>query len=150
MSNAMLNENPAVGRGILAGFVATVVLSVLMVMKQAMGLMPELDPIGMISQMLGVSSLVGWVMHFMIGAMWGIAFAVTSRMFPGAFWLKGMLFSAVPWLIMMIAMMPLAGAGFFGLDLGMAAPIMTLMLHLVFGAVLGAVYGVRASSVTPA
>lgn len=150
MSNAMLDETPAVGRGIVAGFVATVVLSVLMMMKHAMGLMPELDPVGMISQMVGVPSLVGWVMHFTIGAMWGIAFAVTGRMFPGAFWLKGMLFSAVPWLIMMIVMMPLAGAGFFGLDLGMVAPIMTLMLHLVFGAVLGAVYGVRASSAAPA
>lgn len=89
-------------------------------------------------------------MHFMIGIVWGIAFALTSRMFPGAFWLKGMLFSVVPWLIMMIVMMPMAGAGFFGLDLGMAAPVMTLMLHLVFGAVLGAVYGVGASGVTPA
>jgi len=50
----------------------------------------------------------------------------------------------------MFVMMPMAGAGVFGLDLGMAAPVMTLMLHLVFGAVLGAVYGTRASSVTPA
>jgi uncharacterized membrane protein YagU involved in acid resistance len=151
MSNAMLNDRPAVGRGALAGFVATVALSVLMMMKHAMGLMPELDPIGMISHMLGMSTpLVGWVMHFMIGIVWGMAFALTSRMFPGAFWLKGMLFSVAPWLIMMFVMMPMAGAGVFGLDLGMAAPVMTLMLHLVFGAVLGAVYGTRASSVTPA
>ncbi len=151
MSNAIVNKKPAVGRGVVAGLVATVALSVLMVMKHALGLMPELDPIGMITHMLGMSTpLVGWVMHFMIGIVWGIAFALTSRMFPGAFWLKGMLFSVVPWLIMMIVMMPMAGAGFFGLDLGMAAPVMTLMLHLVFGAVLGAVYGVGASGVTPA
>ncbi|ACR32747.1 DUF6789 family protein [Burkholderia glumae] len=151
MSNAIQNEKPAIGRGMLAGFVATVVLSILIMMKHAMGVMPELDPIGMISHMLGMSTpVVGWVMHFMIGIVWGIAFASTSRMFPGPFWLKGMLFAVVPWLVMMFAMMPMAGAGFFGLDLGMAAPVMTLMLHLVFGAVLGAVYGTRASQVTPA
>ncbi|AJY27142.1 putative membrane protein (plasmid) [Burkholderia thailandensis 34] len=151
MSNATQSDKPASGRGILAGFVATVVLSILMVMKHAMGVMPELDPIGMISHMLGMSTpLVGWVMHFMIGIVWGIAFALTSRMFPGAFWLKGMLFAVAPWLIMMVIMMPMAGAGLFGLGLGMAAPVMTLMLHLVFGAVLGAVYGTRASQVTPA
>jgi hypothetical protein len=90
-------------------------------------------------------------MHFMIGSiMWGIAFALTSRLVPGPFWLKGMLFAVAPWLIMMIAMMPLAGAGFFGMQLGMAAPLMTLMLHLIFGAVLGAVYGARVQRPQPA
>lgn len=81
-------------------------------------------------------------MHFMIGIVWGIAFALTSRMSPGPFWLRGMLLSIAPWLIMMVVMMPMAGAGFFGLALGMAAPVVTLVLHLVFGAELGAVYGV--------
>jgi len=42
---------------------------------------------------------------------------------------------------MMIMVMPIAGAGLFGIHLGMGAPIATLVLHWVFGAVLGAVYG---------
>lgn len=71
-------------------------------------------------------------------------------MLPGAFWLRGMLFSIAPWLVMMIVMMPMAGAGFFGLNLGMAGPVMTLVLHLIFGAVLGAVYGARAARTRPA
>jgi len=37
-------------------------------------------------------------------------------------------------------MMPMAGAGLFGMRLGMMAPVMTLLMHLVFGAVLGGVY----------
>jgi len=41
---------------------------------------------------------------------------------------------------MMVAMMPMAGAGFFGMQLGMMTPVMTLVMHLVFGAVLGGVY----------
>lgn len=151
MSDMVLSGKPDIGRGIWVGFLATVVLSVLMMAKHAMGLMPELDPIGMITGMLGASTqAVGWGMHFMIGIIWGIAFALMSRRFPGAFWVKGMLFSVGPWLIMMTVLMPMAGAGFFGVDLSMAAPVMTLMLHLIFGAVLGAIYGAGATRRKPA
>ena len=54
-----------------AGFVATVVLSALMLIKSAMGLMPELNVIKMLSSMLdGGAPAVGWVAHFFIGTMW--------------------------------------------------------------------------------
>lgn len=43
-------------KGMVAGFVATVVLSALMVMKSMMGLMPELNVIAMLSKMMGASS----------------------------------------------------------------------------------------------
>jgi hypothetical protein len=43
--------------------------------------------------------------------------------------------------MMMIVMMPMAGAGLFGTGLGMMTPVATLMLHIVFGVVLGGVYG---------
>ena len=61
---------------------------------------------------------------------------------PGrAYWLKGVIFGVGAWLLMMIAVMPMAGAGLFGANLGMMAPVMTLVLHIIFGAVLGGVYG---------
>ena len=42
------------------------------------------------------------------------------------------------WIAMMIAIMPMMDAGLFGLNLesGMMVPISTLMLHVIFGAVL--------------
>ena len=43
--------------------------------------------------------------------------------------------------MMMIVIMPMAGAGLFGMNMGVMAPVMTLMLHVIFGAVLGLVYG---------
>ncbi len=49
-------------KGMVAGFVATVVLSALMLMKTMMGVMPELNPIEMIADMLGGPPAVGWVM----------------------------------------------------------------------------------------
>jgi hypothetical protein len=53
---------------------------------------------------------------------------------------SGVLFGTAAWLMMMIAVMPMAGAGLFGMSMGIMAPIMTLMLHAVFGAVLGATF----------
>ena len=43
--------------------------------------------------------------------------------------------------MMMIILMPMAGDGLFGLKLGLMAPAATLMLHMIFGAQMGWVYG---------
>ena len=43
-------------KAMVAGFVATIVLSALMVMKSMIGLMPELDVVAMLSKMMGASS----------------------------------------------------------------------------------------------
>jgi uncharacterized membrane protein YagU involved in acid resistance len=132
-----------IGRGIAAGFVATVVLSAMMLMKHSMGLMPELDPIEMLTSMAGASSpAVGWIAHFVIGSIfWGVGFAIVSPYLPGPYWLRGTIFAVGAWLMMMLVVMPMAGAGLFGLDLGMMAPVVTLVLHVVFGLVLGGIYG---------
>jgi uncharacterized membrane protein YagU involved in acid resistance len=132
-----------IGRGIAAGFVATFVLSVMMLMKRSMGLMPELDPIAMITAMAGASSqAVGWIAHFIIGSLfWGVGFAVVSPYLPGPFRLRGTIFAVGAWLMMMIVVMPMAGAGTFGLGLGIMTPLVTLVLHVVFGLVLGGIYG---------
>jgi hypothetical protein len=53
---------------------------------------------------------------------------------------KGLSFGVLAWLLMMLIPLPLAGAGLFGMRMGMMAPVMTLVLHLVWGAVLGATY----------
>jgi hypothetical protein len=55
--------------------------------------------------------------------------------------LRGVIFAVGAWLLMMIVMMLMAGAGLFGLGLSMMTPVATLVLHIVFGLVLGGVYG---------
>lgn len=133
----------SVGRGMIAGLAATAILSLMMMAKSAVGLMPALDPINMIATMMGVTTAMGWIIHFMIGAVfWGIGFALIQSYLPGgALWVRGIVFATGAWLIMMVMMMPMAGAGMFGMQMGIMAPIMTLMMHIVFGAVLGGVYG---------
>ena len=133
-----------IGKGMLAGFAATVVLSALMLMKTAMGIMPALDLPKMIAGMMGRpgTPAVGWVAHFMIGiVLYGVAIVLLSRRLPGSHTVRGMIVGAIGWLVMMTMLMPMAGGGLFALGLGLMAPVMTLMLHLIFGAVLGAGYG---------
>lgn len=131
-----------IGRGIAAGLAATAALSMIMIAKGMMGLMPQLDVIAMLSSMMKTAPVVGWIMHFMIGMLaWGLGFVAFYRFLPGSSDLsKGISFGIVAWVMMMLAIMPMAGAGLFGLKMGMTAPIMTLMLHVIFGAVLGFTY----------
>ena len=131
--------------GFLAGFIATAVLSVMMVAKGMMDVMPALDVAAMIAMMMGAPIIVGWLAHFMIGTVaWGGGFAILYDAIPGgSAVLKGVVFGVAAWLGMMIVVMPMAGAGFFGMNFGMMAPVMTLVLHIIFGAVLGGVYSAR-------
>ena len=132
-----------IGKGMVAGFVATAVLSMMMLIKSAMGLMPQLDIIRMMSDMMSSSPAIAWIVHFLIGTvLWGALFAWLDPHLPGrSHWLRGVLFGVGAWLLMMVLVMPMAGAGLFGLQIGIIAPIMTMMLHAIFGAVLGGVYG---------
>ncbi|MBU1211535.1 MAG: hypothetical protein KJ587_09725 [Alphaproteobacteria bacterium] len=131
-----------IGKGMLAGFAATLVLSAIMFMKSMMGLMPQLDVIGMLSGMLGTSLAVGWLVHFIIGTVfYGAALALLAPSLPGGPTVSGVILGVAGWLMMMVLIMPMAGQGMFGMNLGMEAPVMTLMLHLIFGAVLGWTYG---------
>lgn len=131
--------------GLVAGFIATVVLSAIMMIKTMMGIMPELDVVDMLAGMMGMSVLLGWVAHFMIGTLaWGGGFALLYAHIPGDSPVaKGVAFGVAAWLAMMVAVMPMAGASLFGLNFGIMAPMMMLALHLVFGAVLGLVFRSR-------
>lgn len=132
-------------KGMLAGLVATIVLWLLMVLKAMMGLMPQLDLPKMLAGMMGSPDmpLVGWIVHFAIGiVVYGVAIAVLDSKLPGTSQVgHGIMLAVVVWLIMMVVLMPMAGAGLFGMNMGFMAAMMTLVLHVIFGAVLGWAYG---------
>ncbi len=130
-------------QGLIAGFAGTLALSMLMFMKGMMGVMPNLDVIGMLSTMMNGTAVLGWMGHFLIGTVvWGLGFALLHDRLPGRSSVqKGVVFGTAAWVLMMLVVMPMAGAGVMGLGLGLMAPIMTFMLHAVFGAVLGFVFG---------
>jgi Family of unknown function (DUF6789) len=135
MSNSM--------KGMLAGLVATLVLSGLLLLKSTMNLVPELNLIRLLVNLGSISTVQAWMDHFIIGVVvWGLLFgAYDSLASRPAHWLKGIIFGVFAWLIMMVAFMPLAKVGFFGSRIGPMAGVVTLIYHLVYGAVLGTTYG---------
>lgn len=135
MSNSM--------KGMVAGFVATLVLSGLLLLKGSMNLAPELNIIRLLTSLGSIGTVAAWMDHFIVGVVvWGLLFgaydALASR---PAHWLKGIIFGVFAWLMMMLVFMPLAKAGVFGYRIGPIAAGVTLIYHLVYGAVLGTTYG---------
>jgi hypothetical protein len=51
-----MSNSTNVWKGIVAGFIATHVLSMIIMMQQAMGVMPQLNPIEIITHMVGGST----------------------------------------------------------------------------------------------
>jgi hypothetical protein len=133
----------ALERGLVAGLVATVALAIVLVVKQAIGLVPQLDLVSILARALGFRShAVGWVAHFVVGVLfWGPLFVWADRKMFFAHWINGLLFGSAVWLGVMLVIMPLAGEGVFGLGLGLATPTLTLFLHWMYGTVLGIAYG---------
>lgn len=141
----MSAKNTQIVHGMIAGLLGTVVLSALMMAKGMMGVMPDLDPVHMLSDMIAQkmgmepNMIIGWVMHFMIGSVaWGGAFAAFNNALPGSSQIaKGISLGVAAWFMMMIGPMPMSGAGLFGLNIGAMASVMTFVFHIVFGVVMG-------------
>lgn len=135
-----------IGKGLVAGFAGTVVLSALMIVKTMMGLLPEFNVIKILSAQLGQPDqpVYGWVAHFLTGTvLWGGLFALLADRLPGSYTVRGILLGVLAWVLMMVIFFPYVGAGLFGMGLGAMVPVATLVLHLIFGAVMGATFGAR-------
>ncbi len=131
-----------VKNGFIGGFIGSAILAVVFMMKSSMGIMPEMNVIMMLSAMMGMPLAIGWIAHFMIGTIvWGGIFAVANSAIPGSSQtVRGIVLGIIAWLMMMVVVMPMAGAGLFGLNFGMMGAAMPLMLHIIFGAALGFTY----------
>lgn len=132
-------------RGAIAGGVASLVLAGIFLLKSSYDVMPEINIIRLLMNLGGGNLGLGsaWADHFIVGTLiWGLVFgaseSLTARPAP---WLKGVIFGVVAWALMMVAFMPLAGSGIFGVKIGPLVPVGMLILHLIFGIVLGATYG---------
>lgn len=128
------------GRAILAGVGGTAAMTMLMLAAPLMGL-PRM-PIGeMLGGFLKIGSTFGWAMHGMIGlglaTIYALAFAARLA---GAPPLRGALYGFLVFLVAQLVVMPMMGAGVFS---GGNLPMImgSLIGHLVYGGVVGAVYG---------
>jgi hypothetical protein len=132
-----------VSRGVQAGVIATIFISILMVVQQAAGVAPDFNLIAMIQSAANMpdSAAVAWIVHFIVGVgLWGVGFAALSPHLPGPHWLRGLMFGVLAWVLMMIVFLPAAGMPVFAQGLGTTVPVVSLALHLIYGAVLGESY----------
>ena len=120
-----------IGNGIVAGFIATVAMSVLH------------EAVEFLTEAVGAPNpALGWVFHFFVGTLlWGGAFGLAHDYLPGASWLRGTIFGGLVALIVLLGVMPLVGAGMLGLEFDTFAPLFIVIAHLVYGTVLGVAYG---------
>jgi hypothetical protein len=135
------------GKGIVAGIAATIVLALLMFLKDAAGIAPGVNLVSAMMTLAGISTpLYGWIMFFVISALIvGATFAaLDAHMMRPEGWeelARGGLFGVGIWLLVMIFLMPMTSAGAFAMKHGMMAPIVMFVAFVIYGVVLGGVYG---------
>ena len=120
-----------IGKGIVAGFVATFLLSVL------------LDPIELFApSILPASPPVGWVLHFFIGTVvWGIGFAVLHDYLHGPAWQRGLMFALGAWIVVISGAAVLILTRVIAMELTPVMIVATLVVHVLYGVALGLIYG---------
>lgn len=108
-------------QSLLGGMIGTAVMTVVMMIAPMMG-MPKMSPPAMLSMMMGFPIVVGWLMHFMIGVIFAIAYAfffinlvkkVSNNILKGAiFGMTAFIFAQIMMAIMgmMIPMPPMEGS----------------------------------------
>ena len=129
-------------KGSIAGLAGSLVLAALFWLFQATSVFAELDVITLIDRLGSIGRAGAWADHFIVGVLlWGplfAAFDATTSNRPR--WQKGLMFAVFAWLAMMLIFMPVVGAGLFGWQSGFVVPVGMLILHLLYGAVLGIVF----------
>jgi len=141
--------------GILSGFAATIVMSLILIIGYvATGNLGDANG-GEISRWFWALShndltenvwdipVVALSINLLAGLAWALVYAgLVEPRLKGPGWLRGMTFSLAPWLLSLLVFFPLAGAGLFGmsLDAGPLPAIGNLLAHLAYGVVLGTVF----------
>jgi hypothetical protein len=126
-----------IGKGIIAGLVASAAVSGAIFLVSFAGLIQAADPVHTVSGIMLTPTELSWVVHFAVGTfLWGPLLAVLSPFLPSPFWFKGLVFGALAWLLMVLVTWTADPA---------AVPqpgFLPVLLHLLFGALLGWIYGV--------
>jgi hypothetical protein len=146
------------GNAIIAGLAGTAVMTVLMYMAKAMGMPMD------IPRILGLmftkpenktsTYVIGLMTHFVNGAVFAVIYAFLFTILSLSGWTWGLVFGAVHGIVVGIAMgmmhavhpnmgpgKELPALGLFARNISSMAPVGLIMLHLVYGAIVGAVYG---------
>ncbi|MEK7402784.1 MAG: DUF6789 family protein [Gemmatimonadota bacterium] len=136
--------NVNIRKAVLGGIVGTIAMTVMAAVVAPMMGLPKMNPAEMLASQMGNNAIMGWMGHFMIGIVFAGMYAFIAPSLPGPVAVRGALFGIGPWLLAQVAVMPMMGMGLFSGSMVMAGG--SLIGHLVYGAVVGAVYGAPAAA----
>jgi hypothetical protein len=137
------------------GVVATIAMSLLMIIGLATGMssMPKPIPAAIVGQLLGegvskpLIMVLAAVAHLGYGGFWGAVLAHTVR--PVTVW-KGIAMGLFLWALMGVFILPALGWGLFGIGITLNITFATLILHLIYGITLGWLVDRKFGSTAPA
>lgn len=131
--------NIRVPKAIIAGLTGTAAMTIMSVyVAPMMGLAP-MNPADMLAGQMGGNMMLGWAGHLMLGVVFAVVYAVVAARLPGPVVARGALFGVLPWLLAQVMVMPMMGMGLFSGSMKVA--VGSLIGHLVYGGVVGLVYG---------
>jgi len=134
-------------RAAVAGLIATAVMTALLLVEPSVGL-PKIAIGQILSTSLGLASahlsggpVLGWIIHFIIGAVLALLYAaVFEPRLPGGPLARGLIYGVLVFVAAQVVFMPLVGGGFFSRGDGQLLTG-SLLGHLVYGGLTGWIYG---------
>jgi uncharacterized membrane protein YagU involved in acid resistance len=134
-------------QAVIAGLIATAVMTVVGIFAAPMMGLPAMNPADMLALQMGGVLIIGWMAHLMIGTTLAVVYAAVAPMIPGPPAARGALYGVAPFLLAQIIVMPMMGMPLFSGSAALA--LGSLVGHLAYGGVLGAIYGLPAASAEP-
>ncbi len=133
---------PSPLKALLGGFVGTVAMTLMMYFVAPMVLGKPMDVAAMLGSVLGGSWMMGMAMHLINGSViFPLIYAyLVYRVLPGEPWVKGTVFGVILWFLSQALVTPMMGGGVFSAKAGgLMAVMASLIGHIVYGVLLGAV-----------
>lgn len=122
------------------GVLATVAMSIIMIIGKVTGLapMPKPIPLAIIGKLFGSGTpllmILAIASHLVYGGIWG---AILSAVTKNITIFKGIVLGIFLWLIMQLLVLPFLGWGVFGIEITPKIAVATFVLHLLYGWVFG-------------
>ena len=131
-------------RAVVAGVVGTLVMTAVGVWFAPMMGIPRMNPAEMLAGQMGGNIGLGWAAHLMVGVILAVGYAIVSPSLVGPPAVRAAIYGIAPWLLAQVAVMPMMGAPVFSGSVVLAMG--SFLGHLIYGVVVGAVYGLQTSS----
>ncbi len=128
-----------IGQAVAGGVAGTAAMTAVGLWVAPLMGIPPMNPANMLAGQMGGSLAIGWIMHFMIGTILALIYSFVAPYLVGPPALRGALYGVAPFLLAQIAVMPMMGMPIFSGSMALAMG--SLIGHLIYGAIVGTVYG---------